>query len=161
MSGWARPRMLAWTRRRMTGCIGRIGVTALLPTLLAACSAVVDVRSLATGRVDVPAYALRGTDIAAVRREAEKLCPSGGEVVYQASRGQRTVPADGRVKHWLQQATSVLDTPRGEAQMTVICSEMPGNRLLLAAPAANPVAMAAVKPAPASPPPVGPLTIEW
>lgn len=151
----------------MTGWTGRLGVIALLPTLLAACSAVVDVRSLATGRVDVPAYALRGTDIAAVRREAEKLCPSGGEVVYQASRSQRTVPADGRVKHWLQQAANVLDTPRGEAQMTVICSEMPGNRLLLAAPAANPVATAAVKsapaptPPPASPPPIGPLTIAW
>ena len=145
----------------MNCLVSRIGSTALLLTLLAACSAVVDVRSLATGRVEVAAYALRGPEMAAVRREAEKLCPAGGEVVYQASRSQHAVPADGRVKHWLQQGTSWLDSPRGEAQMTVICSEMPGNRLLLAAPAANlavnPATTAAVKPAP----PVGPLTIEW
>ena len=152
----------------MNRCVGRAGASALLLTLLEACSAVVDVRSLATGRVEVPAYALRGTDIAAVRREAEKLCPSGGEVVYQTSRSQRTVPADGRVKQWLQQGASWLDTPRGEAQMTVICSEMPGNRLLLSTPAASPVTTAVDRP-PASPPalpsaplpPIGPLTIEW
>ena len=145
----------------MSGRIGRIGASTLLITLLAGCSAVVDVRSLATGRVEVAAYALRGADIATVRREAEKLCPAGGEVVYQASRSQPLVPADGRVNHWLQQATSVLDTPRGEAQMTVICSEMPGNRLLLAAPVTQPTTTAAAKPAAPSPPPVGPLAIEW
>ena len=129
----------------------------MVACFLAGCSAVVDVRSLATGRVEVAAYALRGAEMVALRREAEKLCPLGGEVIHQASRGQRTVPADGRVAHWLQQGTRWLDTPRGEAQMTVICSEMPGNRLLLGTPAAGPVATGAVHP----PLAVSPLTIEW
>lgn len=133
----------------------------LLLMLLSGCSTVVDVRSLATGRVEVAAYALRGADLASVRREAEKLCPLGGEVVYQASRGQATVPADSRVKHWLQQATNGLHTPRGEAQMMVICSEMPGNRLLLATPASSAPATVAVKPPPPPAPPVGPLSITW
>lgn len=154
MSGW-------------TGRIGQSGTAApllmLSLTLLAGCSTVVNVRSLATGRVEVAAYALRGADIPALQREADMLCPRGGEVVYQASRNQRTVPADSRVKHWLQQATSWLDTPRGEAQMMVVCSELQGNRLLLATPTVNPPAPAPVptkSPAPL-PPPVGPLAITW
>lgn len=139
------------------GC-GRAGLLALSLPLVAACSAVVDVRPLATGRVDVAAYTLRGADLAPVRQEAERLCPRGGEVVYQASRGQHKVPAEGRVNRWLQTGTAWLDTPRNQVQMTVVCNEMPGDRVLMATPAPRP---ADKSPAPPQPAALGPLAIEW
>ncbi len=134
------------------------GATGLACAWLAGCSAVVDVRPLATGRVDVAAYTLRGPDLAAVRREAERLCPQGGEVVFQASRGQRLVPADGRAARWLQQGTSWLEAASDQSQMTVVCGDLPGNRQLLATPAANPPTTVVNNSMPA---PVGPLSIEW
>ena len=116
---------------------------------------------MATGQIDRPAYELNGSDLLALRREAQKLCIGGGDIIRQASAGQRPEAVDGRMQRWLNKTTAVFDPPLQQAQLVVVC--LPdGLRSMAALP---PVPVAASAPAvhalPVAAAPVGPLTPEW
>ena|SRR3990167_482411 len=128
---------------------------------LAGCATLLEVRPLATGHVDVSAYELIGADLVDLRREAQRLCPQGGEIVRQAAQGQSPEKIDGRMRGWMNGASAWIDPPQRSAQMTVVCREAAGQNQLQAAA----TAVAAASTAPASDAtagvPVGPLNIEW
>lgn len=122
------------------------GVAVLL--WLAGCAAAPEVQTLATGRSDVSAYTLNGADLDELRREAERLCPLGGEVLRQSSQGApQPAQADGRWRRALQTTALWLEPPLRSAQLVVQCRE-PGDRMRLApALQAPPGAGAAGQPA--------------
>ncbi len=118
--------------------------------------AVVDVRPLTTGRVDVAAYELRGPALAPLRREAQRLCPQGADILRQTNRDQLPADEAGRVGRWLQTAAAWVEPPRRAAQMMLVCKESAADLVLPAAAAAE----TAPTDAPASLP-AGPITAEW
>lgn len=126
---------------------------------LAGCTSLLEVRPLATGRADVSAYELIGADLSALRREAQRLCPQGGEIVRQASRDQSPERIDGRMRGWMNGASAWIEPPQRAAQMTVICREVAGQNQFQAAATAAVAASAAVEVTAGLP--VGPLTVEW
>ncbi len=143
--------------------------------LATGCSAVVDVRSLATGRTDVSAYELRGPELTMLHREARRLCPQGGEVMRQSGRDQRTANDDGSLRRWMNATSAVLDPPKRQSQLVVVCKESadtpwatataPAIDAVVAtapatAPANVPANVPANAPAPA-PVPLAPIAVEW
>lgn len=99
------------------------------------CAATVDLRPLATGRVEVEAFELRGPDLAVLRREASRRCPQGADVLRQAESGRPAdEPVDGRISRWMTQAAAWVDPPQHQAQLMVVCRPDP-QRLTLASPA--------------------------
>jgi len=130
--------------------------------LLGGCASLVDVRSLATGRSDVAAYELRGSDIAALRREARRLCPQGGEILRQAGHDIRSAQDDSRLRRWANATGDWLNPPQREAQLMLVCKDDPALAGLAAVGDGAAVDGAAkVAAAAASAPPVGPLNVEW
>ena len=130
------------------------------PLLASGCSSMMDVRPLATGRADVAAYELTGSELAPLRREAQRLCPLGGEILRQAGRDQRPEAIDGRMRRWLNASGEWLTPPLRNAQLVVLCRELPGSQLLLAASAAaDPASKPADEPPAAAP--LGPISVEW
>lgn len=130
-----------------------------MAALLGACGSLVDVRPLATGRLDTEAYELRGSELAPLRREAQRLCPQGGDILRQAARDQRMPPEDARLRRWLQTGTEWLSNPSRQAQLVVVCSQASGGRLAPSAPA-----VAGLVHGPGQVPagvPTGPLSIDW
>lgn len=128
---------------------------------LAGCATLLEVRPLATGRADVSAYELIGADLVALRREAQRLCPQGGEVVRQAAQVQSPEKVDGRMRAWMNGASTWIDPPQRSAQMTVVCREVAGQSQLQAAGSAvDPSSTTSAADVTAGVP-VGPLNIEW
>lgn len=144
----ARPR----TRRTAWLAVSSQLVVAVLAT---GCSAVVDVRSLATGRVDVSAYELRGPELAMLQREARRLCPQGGEVMRQSGRDQRPANSDGTLRQWMNATSELLDPPKRQSQLVVVCKESVDNTW---AATTSPAIDSAVAPAAL---PLAPLAVEW
>lgn len=130
---------------------------------LAGCATLLEVRPLATGRSDVSAYELIGADLAALRREAQRLCPQGGEIVRQAAHGQMPENIDGRLRGWMNGASAWMDPPQRAAQMMVVCRESAGQNLLQAAAAGDAASAAGSGAAGevSAGVPVGPLNVEW
>lgn len=92
----------------------------LLAAALTACSGP-QVHSLGTGG-ELPAFELRGQDLADLHDEAARLCHHGYTVLRQAQRMRQALPADNMAAPWLQQAGDWLSgTPGNEAQVTVQC----------------------------------------
>lgn len=122
----------------------RLRVRPTLMTLLAACSGAgligcgqVQVRPLATGVVEQPAYMLSGETLAQLRSEAQRLCPQGAEVLRQAQRvdgGHESAAAAHWSTRWLLQAQQRMAPPSQGAQLTVLCQPMPGDAMLAKAP---------------------------
>ena len=147
---------------RLLGCLSA-RKAAWLPTasqlavavMATGCSAVVDVRSLATGRVDVPAYELRGPELAMLQREARRLCPQGGEVLRQSGRDQRPANGDGSLRQWMNAANEVLDPPKRQSQLVVVCKEAADNTWATA----NTLVIEATMPPAALP--LAPIAVEW
>ena len=123
--------------------------------LATGCSAVVDVRSLATGRVDVPAYELRGPELAVLQREVRRLCPQGGEVVRQSGHDQRPANGDGSLRQWMNVANEVLDPPKRQSQLVVVCKEAVDNTWTTTTVPAIEAAVAPVTM------PLAPIAVEW
>ena len=119
------------------------------------CSAVVDVRSLATGRVDVPAYELRGPELAVLQREARRLCPQGGQVVRQSGHDQRPANGDGSLRQWMNVANKVLDPPKRQSQLVVVCKVAVDNTWAATTAPAIDTALAPVIM------PLAPIAVEW
>ncbi len=135
----------------------------MLAGALSGCAAMVEVQTLATGRSDASAYMLSGGDLNALRREAQALCPLGGEIVRQFGQHQRPEPMGGRWRTAVNAAAMWLDPPQQSAQLVVVCRE-PGDRFLLQAAAPAPqAASAAATAAPETTAalPVGPILPEW
>ena len=130
------------------------------PLLVAGCGSMMDVRPLATGRADVAAYELTGAELAPLRREAQRLCPQGGEILRQAGRDQRPEAIDGRVRRWMNASGEWLTPPVRNAQLVVLCRESPGIQLLLAASKVADTAPGPADEAPAAAP-LGPISVEW
>ena len=154
MSLFSVARLLARLLARKTAWLptaSRLAVAALAT----GCSAVVDVRSLATGRVDVPAYELRGPELAMLQREARRLCPQGGEVLRQSGRDQRPANGDGSLRQWMNAANEVLDPPKRQSQLVVVCKEAADNTW---AATTAPAIEAAVAPVTM---PLAPIAVEW
>lgn len=113
---------------------------------------------MATGRPDVSAYELRGSDVALLKREAQKQCPQGADILRQAGRSdQRPAPDAGRLSHWANATGNWLAPPKREAQLVVVCKEAPADLLLpaladAAADAGTDTPVAASLP---------PITVEW
>ena len=128
-----------------------------LTVLCSACSSLVDIRPLATGRVEVSAYELRGAELAPLQREARRLCPQGGDILRQAGMDARPVDDEGRLRRWMIATSEVLDPPKRLAQLVVVCKPTPD----AASFAAQPPAAAVAEPVAAAPMPVGPITAEW
>ena len=129
--------------------------------LATGCSAVVDVRSLATGRTDVSAYELRGPELAMLQREARRLCPQGGEVMRQSGRDQRPADEDGSLRRWMNATREVLDPPKRQSQLVVVCKETADTPWANAtASAINAVVATAPATSPA-PVPLAPIVVEW
>ncbi len=136
-------------RRRCTRLMSGLG----LLLAVAGCSSVVRVQPLATSRVEVAAYNLRGPSLDALRHEAARLCVNGGEVLRQSQSGSRRAATDGPQSRWASSAMDWVDPPQGEAQMMVVCRAQAADRAIApapvpAAPAAPP--LASVAPASAS-----------
>ncbi len=129
-------------RRRCTRLISGLG----LLLAVAGCSSVVRVQPLATSRVEVAAYNLRGPSLDALRHEAARLCANGGEVLRQSQSGSRRAATDGPQSRWASSAMDWVDPPQGEAQMMVVCRAQAADRAIApvpAAPAAPPLASVA------------------
>ncbi len=154
-----------WLQRPVLGG-GSLALAALV-SLGGCASPGPQVQTLATGRADVSAYALDGSDLEQLRQEARRLCPLGGDVLRQSAQGTPMAePADSRWRRALQSTALWLDPPQRSAQLVVVCRE-PGDRLRLAPPAA---VVAASQPAPPASSagsewsvalPVGPVIPEW
>ena len=138
--------------------------------MLTACSGTVTVRPLVTGRADVAAYELQGGELTALRREATRLCPNGGDVLRQAGYEERPEKEDGRVRGWLNATGEWLSPAKRAAQMVVVCKEvkpsgvLPSQAELAAAKsaaAASANAEAASRNLPTPVMPTGPITAEW
>jgi hypothetical protein len=167
-------RMVSAAARRPTPA----GVLMLgLAAALGGCTSLLEVQTLATGRNDVSAYALSGTDLEALRREAQRMCPLGGEILRQSGRQQRPEPVDGRWRKALQATAQWIDPPQQAAQLVLLCRE-PGDGFRLApatattaATTAAPAASTAVAPTQLPPAsnaahttaalPIGPITPQW
>ena len=147
-------------RWRHTRCLPALG----LALSLGGCTSMQDVRSLATGRSDVSVYELNGSDLVALRDEAQRLCPLGGEILRQAGPPVPPGQPTGRWAQALNSAAAWAEPPRQTAQLVVVCRE-PGDRFRLQAVAAAAApASAAAAPAAghlAAILPVGPITPEW
>lgn len=140
---------------------------------MAGCASSLDIRPLATGRVDLAAYELRGQDLAPLQREAQRLCPAGAEVLRHAVAGQtRQIDSSSPVSRWLGQAGRWMDPPQAQAQMVVLCRAMPQDSLIAPGGVPPPAGLAAAAPRPspasASVPdqalaaaPIGPVMPEW
>lgn len=132
----------------------------LTALLTSACGSVVEVRPMATGRIDVAAYELRGGDLVLLKREAQKQCPQGADILRQAGRSEHrpAPPAHaGRLRRWAHAGGDWLAPPKRDAQLVVVCKESPGDLLLPAEAeaAADPGGEAAVAATPA------PITVQW
>ena len=127
-------------------------LSVVLLSLLGACAAPLELRPLATGRADIEAFELRGADIAMLRREAQRRCPQGADVLRQAESGQPLVQVEGgRFERWTQVAAQWVDPPQRQAQMLVLCRPDPQRLawgLIPPAPASAPIATAAADPSP-------------
>ena len=113
---------------------------------------------MATGRPDVSAYELRGSDVAQIRREAQKQCPQGGDILRQSGRSdQRAPPDSGRLGRWAHATAHWLAPPKREAQLVVVCKQAAADRLLPA------LADDVAGPDPDTPAatPLPPITAEW
>ena len=115
---------------------------------------------MATGQTDRPAYELTGGDLPALRREAQKLCTGGGDIVRQASAGQRPEAVDGRMQRWLNKTNAFFDPPVQQAQLVVVCLPDKLRTLATLAPAEAASAPALVA-EPVAAAPIGPLIPEW
>ncbi len=136
----------------------RLALLVLPALLLIGCAGVIDVQPLATGRVTVAAYALRGPELAGLRLEATRLCPLGGEVLRLAGRNQRPVdPAETR-RDVMDIARELFDPPQRAAQLVVMCAEAPDAALLAARVTPADPAVPAGAPLPL---PMGPIAVEW
>ncbi len=144
-----------------------------LAAAMGGCTSLLEVQTLATGRNDVSAYALSGADLEVLRREAQRMCPLGGEILRQSGRQQRPEQVDGRWRKALQATAQWIDPPQQAAQLVLLCRE-PGDGFRLPPAAATTAAPAATTGAappqmsPANPPvqttaalPIGPITPEW
>lgn len=113
----------------------------------------VELRPLATGRADTDAYELRGVDLAALKREAQRRCPQGAEVLRQAESGQSAgEPEGGRLGRWMQVAATWVDPPVRQAQLLVVCRADPQRVALAPAPAPAPSKARATETAGGPPP---------
>lgn len=135
-------------------------VLVLAALLTSACGSVVEVRPMATGRIDVAAYELRGGDLVLLKREAHKQCPQGADILRQAGRSEHrpAPPAHaGRLRRWAHAGGDWLAPPKRDAQLVVVCKESPGDLLLPAEAeaAADPGGEAAAAATPA------PITVQW
>ena len=103
----------------------RPAAAVLVCALFAACGTPVERRSLATGQPERQAYELNGTDLPALQREAQRLCPAGVDIVRSANQGHAPpaeLAADAALwRRWLAQASDTLLPPSGAAQMVVVC----------------------------------------
>ena len=154
-----------WHSQRLAGCV--------LPWCVVGCAATVEVRPLATGRVDIAAYELRGSDLAPLKREAQRLCPAGAEVVRQTVSGTTSVDMDETAwSRWWVPLSLKLNSPVTQAQLTVQCRPAPQDRVIDAArlPApgaarwaalAQPEAATDGVPQPVAAAPIGPVMPEW
>ncbi len=120
----------------------------LLVSILAltGCASQVRIAPLATGRIDVAAYELRGPSLDAVRHEAARLCPQGAEVLRQSQSGAVTLPAASMLQR-VGVLVDTLDPPRTEAQLMVLCKERRADRTIASTAAASPAASASAAPA--------------
>jgi len=128
-----------------------------------------EVRPLATGQVERAAYELSGATLDSLRREAQKLCPAGADVVRQAAVGQVPEAISGRWQRWLKVASDVVDPPPQQAQLVVVCRAAASGLTAALAPMPVPAVAAASKPEPKpierpeplAAAPIGPLMPEW
>lgn len=133
------------------------------------CSTGLEVRHLATGRIDTEAFELRGPDLGQLRREALRRCPQGAEVLRQAVRDQRATSAgdEGRIERWMTRAAAWADPPHREAQLLLVCRTSAQAQWLVPPAAADaakqPKRDLALAPETAAegPLPVGPILPEW
>lgn len=141
----------------------RVALGACACLVLAGCGTLMEIRPLATGNAGVAAYELAGADLSALRREAQRLCPQGADVLRQSSQDQAPENIDGRVRNWMNQAVAWADAPQRAAQLMVVCR--PADTSL--PPPARPKAVRVAGPPPVPStavgglPPVGPLSVEW
>lgn len=143
----------------MSGLLHK-ALLAVAAVLATACSNLVEVRPLATGRVEVSAYELRGAELSILRRETQRLCPTGADVLRQAARDQQPSDPAGRWQAWMNRAATWVDPPQREAQMVVVCKPTLDALTVAAAPASPP---AAPTPDPSNdaPIPTGPIWPSW
>lgn len=142
-----------------------------LAWVLGGCAATLHVQPLATGRNDMAAYALTGADLDMLRREAQRLCPLGGDILRQAGAHQRMHKPDSRWRAALTTAARWADPPDATAQLMVLCrQDSEHNRISASAPkpakaeTAAETAVGSVTVQPSDVPaamPVGPTTAQW
>ena len=152
----------AHRRRHLAPAARRSGLL-LLAGALSGCMATVQVQPMATGRTDASAYMLSGEDLNALRREAQALCPLGGDILRQSGRHQRPELTGGRWRTAVNAAALWLDPPQPSAQLVLVCRE-PGDRFMLQAAAPAPQAASApatVTTETTAALPVGPILPEW
>ena len=118
--------------------------------LLGGCAIRVDVRPMATGRNDVSAFELNGGDVHTLRREAQRLCPLGGEIVREAGHSLAPEADAGRWRSTVNTLV-VLCREGGERYKLQAAAPAPSAPHSAAAPASEVTAAL----------PVGPILPEW
>lgn len=116
-----------------------------LPALLAACGQM-QVRSLATGAVERPAYQLSGASVAQLRGEAQRLCPNGADILRQSQRtdsGHDGSVAEAWYGRWWQQTRTTLAPESKQSQLMVLCQPLAGSATLAKVPDAAATAASA------------------
>ena len=143
--------------------VGSAGLLSMLALGLAGCATQPDVRQLATGRHHVSAYELNGGDVLRLRREAQRLCPLGGEIVREAGHSLPPEAEAGRWRSTWNTLAAWAEPPSRPAQLVVLCRESGDHQRLQAAaskPAPGPTAGAAPAEMTAALP-IGPIHPEW
>jgi len=139
--------------------LAMVVVSGLL-AVLTGCATKPQVQSLATGRSDLSAHALTGQDLDTLRREAQRLCPLGGEILRQSGQPEPRVPTGSRWHVLLDTTVQWFDAPPASspaAQLVVLCREPGDHARLPALPSAG-AAGATRRPLPATPTPTSAQT---
>lgn len=84
---------------------------------LTACATRLDVRSQVNA-LGLPTYDLRGSSLAALETEVQRLCPQGADVLRRWQHHERAEAESGLLRRW---TVDLVDRPLSQAQLQVVC----------------------------------------
>ena len=84
---------------------------------LAACATRTDVKSQVNA-LGLPTYDLRGSSLAALETEVQRLCPQGADVLRRWQHHERAEAESGLLRRW---TVDLVDRPLSQAQLQVVC----------------------------------------
>lgn len=147
--------------RLVSAHLRRVVAGAAVLAGLCGCASQMEIRALATESPERGAYELNGSNLDALRREAQRLCPGGADVLRQASSGQRAEVERGRWTRWLNVAGDFVEPPQQQAQLLVMCQPLANGSMASLPPLPPQQASVPERAEPVAAAPIGPLVPEW